>query len=194
MTDHRCVVIRHGETEWSRSGRHTGRTDLALLPEGEEQAMALHPRLSVYRFAAVWTSPLVRARETCRLAGLDEGAVVDPDLAEWDYGSYEGLTTVEIRRRRPGWSLFDDGAPGGERAEEVGRRVDRVIERVRSVSGDVACVAHGHVLRVMAARWAGLEASAGRSFLLGPASLGELGWDREQPVICWWNLVESRRQ
>ena len=155
--------------------------------------MALRSRLSGYRFAAVWTSPLVRARETCRLAGLDDGAVVDPDLAEWDYGSYEGLTTVEIRRQRPGWALFDDGAPGGEGPEEVGRRVDRVIERIRAVPGDVACVAHGHVLRVMAARWVGLEASAGRSFSLGPASLGELGWDREQPVICWWNLVESRR-
>ncbi len=188
MTESRCVVIRHGETEWSRSGRHTGRTDLALLPEGEEQASALGPSLKGYRFTTVLTSPLIRARETCRLAGLGRAAVVDPDLAEWDYGSYEGLTTAEIRRQRPGWNLFDDGAPGGESAAEVGRRVDRIIERVRSVSGDVACVAHGHVLRVMAARWVQLEPSAARFFALGPAALGELDWEREQPVIAAWNV------
>ncbi len=150
--------------------------------------MALAPSLSRYRFATVLTSPLIRARATCRLAGLGEGAIVDPDLSEWDYGIYEGLTTAEIRRRCPGWDLFDDGAPGGERAQDVGRRVDRVIARVRAVPGDVACVAHGHVLRVMAARWAGLKASAGRSLALRPASLGELGWEREQPVISLWNL------
>ena len=182
------MVIRHGETEWSRTGRHTGRTDLPLLPEGEEQARALGLTLAGQPFTTVLTSPLIRARETCRLAGLGEGAVVDPDLAEWDYGSYEGLTTAEIRRERPGWDLFEDGAPGGERAEDVGRRVDRVIERVRAVPGDVACVAHGHVLRVMAARWAGLEAPAARSLALAPASLGELEWEREQPVISRWNL------
>ena len=141
-----------------------------------------------YRFAAVLTSPLSGPGRPAELAGLGQGAVVDPDLAEWDYGSYEGLTTAEIRRERPGWDLFDDGAPGGRRADDVGRRVDRVIERVRAVSGDVACVAHGHVLRVMAARWVGLEPSAGRSLALSPASLGELGWDREQPVISSWNL------
>jgi broad specificity phosphatase PhoE len=188
MTEPRCVVIRHGETEWSRSGRHTGRTDLALLPEGEEQARTLGPSLTGYRFTTVLTSPLIRARETCRLAGLGTEAVVVPDLAEWDYGSYEGLTTPEIRQDRPGWNLFDDGAPGGECAADVGRRVDRVIELVRAAPGDVACVAHGHVLRVMAARWVELEPTAARYFTLGPAARGELDWEREQPVISAWNI------
>jgi broad specificity phosphatase PhoE len=184
---HRCLLIRHGETEWSLSGRHTGLTDLPLLPEGEAQARSLRPRLATYGLAAVLTSPLRRALDTCELAGLGEGAVVDPDLVEWDYGAYEGLTTPEIREERPGWHLFADGAPGGETALEVGARVDRVIARVRAVDGDVACVAHSHVLRVLASRWIGLDPAAGRSFVLGPAGLSELGWDREQPVILRWN-------
>jgi broad specificity phosphatase PhoE len=188
MTRHCCVLIRHGDTEWSRNGRHTGRTDLDLLPEGEERAAALGPKLARFEFAAVWTSPLLRARRTCELAGLGQGAVIDPDLSEWDYGAYEGRTTPEIRAERPGWDLFDDGAPGGERAAEVGRRVDRVIDRVRAVDGDVACVAHGHVLRVLAVRWVGLEAREARGLALGPASLSELGWERQQPVIACWNL------
>ncbi len=187
MTGQRCVVIRHGETEWSRSGRHTGRTDLPLLPEGEDQARALGPRLTGIEFGMVLTSPLVRARETCRLAGLGAGAVVDPDLAEWDYGSYEGLTTAEIRRKRPGWDLFQDGAPGGENADQVGARVDRVIERVLASPGMVACVAHGHLLRVLASRWIGLEASAACHFALNPASISELGWGHERPIIVRWN-------
>ncbi len=187
MIGDRCVVIRHGETEWSRTGRHTGRTDVGLLPEGEEQARALRPRLAGYRFATVLTSPLIRARRTSELAGLGPGSLVDPDLAEWDYGEYEGLTTAEIRRERPGWDLFDDGCPGGEDADSVGRRVDRVIDRVRAGSGDVACVAHGHVLRVLAARWVGLAAPAARALSLGPAALSELGWEREQAVITLWN-------
>jgi broad specificity phosphatase PhoE len=186
MTGPRCVLIRHGETEWSRSGRHTGRTDLPLLPEGEVQARALGPKLTGYRFAAVLTSPLLRARETCALAGIGPG-VIDPDLAEWDYGEYDGLTTPEIREGRPGWDLFDDGAPAGERTEDVSSRVDRVIARVRAEPGDVACVAHAHVLRVLAARWIGLEPSVARSLTLGPASLSELGWEREHPVIARWN-------
>jgi probable phosphoglycerate mutase len=188
MTRHRCVLIRHGETEWSRDGRHTGRTDLPLLPEGKTQAEALAPILAGYEFASVLTSPLIRARETSELAGLGGVAVVDPDLAEWDYGSYEGLTTEEIRRQRPGWDLFDDGAPGGESAGDVRTRVDRVIERVRDTPGDVACVAHAHVLRVLGARWIGLEADGGRCFVLGPASFSELGWERTQPAISRWNV------
>ena len=184
---HRCLLIRHGETEWSRNGRHTGRTDLPLLPEGEEQARALQPKLADYRLTAVFTSPLLRARETCALAGLGPLAVVDPDLAEWDYGAYEGLTTPEIRLGRPGWGLFADGAPDGETAAEVGERVDRVIERARAVDGDVALVAHSHVLRVLAARWIGLDPTVGRLFVLGPAGLSELGWDRGQAVVHRWN-------
>jgi broad specificity phosphatase PhoE len=188
MIAHLCVLVRHGETEWSRNGRHTGRTDLPLISEGENQAKALAATVSAQEFALILCSPLLRARQTGELAGLGDGAVIDPDLAEWDYGEYEGLTTPEIRRERPGWDLFEDGAPGGESAEEVGTRADRVIERVRAAPGDVVCVAHGHLLRVLAARWLGLEARAARYFALGPASVSELGWEREQPVIASWNL------
>ncbi len=187
MTGHRCVLIRHGQTEWSRDGRHTGSTDIQLLPEGEAQAAGLAARLDGYQFTTVLTSPLLRARQTSALAGLDEGAEVDPDLVEWDYGSFEGLTTAEIRLDHPGWDLFDDGAPGGESADQVGVRVDRVIRRVRNAPGDVACVAHGHVLRVLGARWIGLTASSARYFALDPASVSVLGWEREQPVIGEWN-------
>jgi probable phosphoglycerate mutase len=187
MTGHRCVLVRHGETEWSRTGRHTGHTDLALLPEGEAQIVRLAPLLAVFEFSSVLTSPLLRARQTGALAGLDERAEIDPDLVEWDYGSFEGLTTPEIRVDHPGWDLFDDGAPGGESATQVGIRVDRVIRRVRAAPGDVACVAHGHVLRVLGARWIGLPASSARAFALAPASVSVLGWEREQPVIAGWN-------
>jgi broad specificity phosphatase PhoE len=184
---HRCLLIRHGETAWSLSGRHTGRTDLPLLPKGEAQARALRPKLSQHQFTAVLTSPLLRARSTCELAGLGAGSIVDPDLREWDYGAYDGLTTTEIRAERPGWDLFEDGAPGGETAADVGRRADRVIERIRAVPGVVACVAHAHVLRVLTARWIGLDPTGGRSFVLAPASVSALGWEREQPVIAGWN-------
>jgi len=189
MTDPapRCVLVRHGETEWSLDGRHTGRTDLPLLPEGIEQARALRPVLGARTFAAVLTSPLVRARETAELAGLGAGAVVDPDLAEWDYGAYEGVTTNQIREERPGWELFADGVPDGESIEDVAARVDRVIARVRATPGDVACVAHSHVLRVLAARWIGLDPGVGRSLVLDPAAVSELGWDREHPVVLSWN-------
>ena len=183
----RCVLIRHGETAWSLSGQHTGTTDLPLLPEGEVQAAALAPHLSSLAFTLVLTSPLLRARQTCALAGLAGGAVVDPDLAEWDYGDYEGRTTADIREERPSWDLFEDGAPGGEDALQVGKRVDRVIQRIREVPGDVACVAHGHVLRVLAARWVGLGPEAARYLSLSPASLSELGWEHQQPVITRWN-------
>jgi probable phosphoglycerate mutase len=183
----RCVLVRHGETEWSLDGRHTGRTDLPLLPEGIEQARALRPALSTRTFATVLTSPLLRARETAELAGLGSGAVVDPDLAEWDYGAYEGVTTNQIRTERPGWELFADGVPDGETAGDVAARVDRVIARVRALPGDVACVAHSHVLRVLAARWIGLDPGVGRSLVLDPAAVSELGWDREHPVVLSWN-------
>ncbi len=183
----RCVLVRHGETEWSLDGRHTGRTDLPLLAQGVEQAKALRSRLSGRTFAAVLTSPLVRARETAELAGLGAEAVVDPDLAEWDYGAYEGMTTDQIRQEHPGWELFTDGVPDGESVEDVAARVDRVIARVRHTPGDVACVAHSHVLRVLAARWIGLDATVGRSLVLDPAAVSELGWDREHPVVLAWN-------
>jgi len=143
--------------------------------------------MAPYSFAAVLTSPLRRAKDTSALAGLD-GAEEEPDLAEWDYGAYDGVTTEQIRAVRPGWNIFDDGALDGETVEEVGKRVDRVIERVRAVDGDVACVAHAHVLRVLAARWVGLPADGGRYLTLRPASYSELGWERENPVIVRWNL------
>jgi broad specificity phosphatase PhoE len=186
---HRCLLIRHGQTEWSLSGRHTGRTDLPLLPEGEAQSRALRPQFSPGQFTAVLTSPLLRARRTCQLAGLSKGSIVDPDLAEWDYGTYEGLTTAEIRAEQPGWDLFQDGAPGGETPAEVGRRADRVIERIRAVPGEVACVAHAHLLRVLAARWVGLEPAGGRYLVLEPGSISRLDWERQQPVISAWNIT-----
>ena len=183
----RCVLVRHGETEWSLDGRHTGRTDLPLLPEGVAQARALAPTLAALDLAAVFTSPLARARDTAELAGLGAAAVVDPDLAEWDYGAYEGLTTSRIREERPGWELFTDGVPDGESIGEVAVRVDRVIARIRSTPGLVACVAHSHVLRVLAVRWIGLDPTVGRSLRLDPAAVSELGWDRERPVMVSWN-------
>jgi probable phosphoglycerate mutase len=183
----RCLLIRHGQTQWSLDGRHTGRTDVQLTPEGEAQSRALSPELVHHQFTAVLCSPLLRARRTCELAGLGGQAVIDPDLSEWDYGAYEGLTTVEIRSERPGWDLFDDGAPGGETAADVGGRADRVIGRIQGTPGAVACVAHAHVLRVLAARWIGLDPAGGRSLVLAPASVSELGWERERPVISGWN-------
>ncbi|HEV3281075.1 MAG TPA: histidine phosphatase family protein [Acidimicrobiales bacterium] len=183
----RCLLVRHGQTEWSQDGRHTGRSDPVLLPEGETRARALAARLAPYATATVLTSPLRRARETAELAGLGRRAIVDPDLCEWDYGSYDGLTSAEIRDMRAGWDLFTDGTPDGEGVTDVGRRVDRVIARIRSTPGDVVIVAHAHVLRVLGARWIGLEPTGGRHFRLAPASVSELGWEREVPVINLWN-------
>ncbi|HUY66718.1 MAG TPA: histidine phosphatase family protein [Acidimicrobiales bacterium] len=180
------MLIRHGQTQWTLEGRHTGRTDLPLTPLGEAQSRALAPEFA-HHFTAVFCSPLLRARRTCELAGLGERVVIDPDLCEWDYGAYEGLTTAEIRSERAAWDLFDDGAPGGETAADVGRRADRAIARIRAIAGDVACVAHAHVLRVLAARWIGLDPAGGRHLVLAPASVSELGWERERPVICGWN-------
>jgi probable phosphoglycerate mutase len=186
----RMVLLRHGATEWSNSGQHTGRTDIPLLQEGEAQAEAAGVYLrdsGRADFDLVLSSPLVRAADTCRLAGF-EGAP-DTDLMEWDYGDYEGITTRDIRRDRPDWSLWEHGVPGGERAAEVGRRVDQVIERARTLPGDTLCVAHGHVLRVLAARWLGLPPIAGRLFLLSPGAVCVLGRDLDTPAIELWNYV-----
>ena len=181
------VLVRHGETEWSRSGQHTGVTDLPLTPVGRRQAERLGVRLGNWRFVRVLCSPLQRALETARLAGRGDAVEVLPSLAEWDYGAYEGRTTADIRTVRPGWSLWHDGAPGGEQAEEVGVRVDRVVATVRRSEGDVAVFAHGHVLRVLTARWLGLRAGEGRHFALGTATLSVLGYERETPVVVRWN-------
>jgi probable phosphoglycerate mutase len=186
------VLVRHGETDWSRAGRHTGRTDEPLNETGRANAAALAGRLAGRSFALVLTSPLSRAVETCRLAGLGDAAQVRDDLAEWDYGEYEGRTTPEIRAGRPGWSLWADGVVGGETIADVGARVDRVIAEAARAGGDVALFAHGHVLRVLAARWLGLEPDAGKLLALDPASVSVLGWEREWRVIRSWN--ETRRQ
>jgi probable phosphoglycerate mutase len=179
------VLLRHGATEWSLSGQHTGRTDIPLLDVGCDQARAAGELLRSMKFAQVLTSPLLRARETCTLAGF--AAEPEPDLVEWDYGAYEGLTSAEIRAERPGWTLWSDGVIDGEGAADVGRRVDRVIERARLVQGDTLCVAHGHVLRVLAARWLGLPPVGGRLFALGTGTVSILGWERDSPVVSLWN-------
>jgi probable phosphoglycerate mutase len=181
------VLIRHGETEWSKALKHTGRTDLPLTDEGRRMAGLVGRALKGRTFALVLTSPLQRARETCALAGLGDQAQIRPDLLEWDYGAYEGLTTAEIREKNPSWSLWDDGVPEGETAADVGTRVDRVIAEVRGAPGDAALFAHAHVLRVLAARWLDLPPDAGRLFALATATISILGYEREQPVIGCWN-------
>jgi probable phosphoglycerate mutase len=180
-------VIRHGETEWSLNGRHTGTTDIPLTDNGRRLARRLQPALRNRAFALVLVSPLRRARETCELAGVSGGAVIEPDLVEWDYGKYEGLTSEEIHAHAPGWLVFRDGCPGGESPAEVGGRADRVIARARSVEDDVALFAHGHVLRVLAARWLGLPASDGQHFLLETATLSVLDYYRGVPALKTWN-------
>jgi broad specificity phosphatase PhoE len=181
------VLVRHGQTEWSLSGQHTGTTDIPLTEEGERHARALGARLSGWDFARVLTSPLARALETCRLAGLGEGAEVTADLREWDYGEYEGRRTVDIRTERPGWGLWRDGVPGGETVDQVGERADRVIAAAKGTDGDVALFAHGHVLRVLAARWIGLPPDQGARLALSTASISVLGWERETAVVERWN-------
>ena len=181
------VLVRHGETEWTLSGQHTGRTDIPLTEHGREAARAVGAVLKDRHFALVLTSPLARATETCRLAGLGDAAVQRDELREWDYGAYEGRKTVDIRGERPGWSLWRDGVPDGETAAEVAARVDRVISELRDVDGDAAVFSHGHLLRVLAARWLGLEPEAGRLFALDPATISVLGYERESPVIRLWN-------
>jgi len=180
-------VVRHGQTEWSRTGRHTGRTDVALEPEGVAQALGVGRALAGCSFARVLSSPLSRAGATCELAGFGGRAEVTADLVEWDYGDYEGRTTDDIREGAPGWTLWADGVPGGETAAEVGRRVDRVIEAARAAGGDTLCFAHGHVLRVLAARWVGLPPAGGRLLALEAGTVGVLGWERQVPVIDRWN-------
>jgi len=182
-------LARHGETEWSISGRHTGRTDLPLTAQGEQNARLLGARLAGMKFAQVATSPVQRASRTCELAGFGGEAVSDDDLMEWDYGEYEGLRTTEILVDRSDWFLFRDGCPGGESPQQVGARADRVIERIRAAEGNTILFAHGHYLRVFTARWLGLEPYAGRFFVLGTAGLSVLGYEhnRQQPVVRLWN-------
>jgi broad specificity phosphatase PhoE len=187
MGKNRTVIVRHGETEWSASGQHTSHTDLPLTEAGRTRAAALAVALRGGDYALVLCSPLRRARETCELAGFDERAVICEELREWDYGEYEGLTTPEIRAQRPDWNLWRDGCPQGEQPEQVAARADRVIERARDADGDVLAFAHGHILRVLTARWIEAEAAAGSRFALGAGAVGVLGYERETPVLQRWN-------
>jgi broad specificity phosphatase PhoE len=183
-------LARHGNTAWTLTGQHTGLTDLPLTPNGERNARRLGERLKGMIFAKVFTSPLQRAARTCELAGFGAQAETDPDLVEWDYGQYEGLRLAEILQERPGWQLFRDGCPGGESPAQIGERADRVVARVRVVPGNVLLFSSGHFIRVLAARWLALSpASAGRYFVLSPASLSALSYEHNlsQPVIRLWN-------
>jgi probable phosphoglycerate mutase len=183
----RAFLVRHGQTSWSLTGRHTSRTDRELDREGVDQARALGRRLAGHHFERVLSSPLERARETCRLAGLDGRAEVMSDLAEWDYGELEGQTTPAIRTEHPGWVLWSDGAPGGEQVGDVAKRAQRVADEVRASRGDVALFAHGHILRVLASVWVGLPPETGRCLALDAGSISVLGWERDAPVIELWN-------
>lgn len=183
-------LVRHGETEWSLSGRHTGSTDIPLTERGEQDAKSLGNDFRTLTFSAVFTSPRSRARRTCELVGLAKAAEIDPDLAEWDYGDFEGLTSAEIAQKSPAWNLFLDGCPNGESPSQVSDRADRVIGRVRKREGNVAVFSHGHFGRVLAARWVGSPASLGQRFFLATASLSILGYEHgsaDEPVIQLWN-------
>jgi len=184
-------LIRHGQTAWTLSGAHTGRTDLPLTEAGRENAIAVGRFLAGRKFAMVLTSPLQRARETCRLAGYGDVAQADPNLAEWDYGEYEGRTTSDIRKERPDWYLWRDGPLNGETVEQVGGRAEKVLTRIAAVDGDVALFAHGHLLRILTARWLALPPDCGRMFALNTGTVSTLGFERETHVILQWNLPTS---
>jgi len=187
-------LMRHGETAWSLSGQHTGRTDIPLTEQGEQDARKLAERLRALEFSRVFTSPLQRARRTCELAGLGDLAEIEPDLAEWDYGEYEGLRPVDIRKTRPDWNVFRDGSPGGESPAQVSERADRLIARLRALEGGIAIFSHGHFGRVLAARWIGLEIRQAQNLLLGTASISILGYEHnvaEVPAIVLWNAVSK---
>jgi broad specificity phosphatase PhoE len=186
-TGHDAVLVRHGQTEWSLNGRHTGTSDIPLTAEGRAEAQAAGRRIADRSFALVLCSPLSRAIETCRLAGHGDAAQIREELREWDYGDYEGLTSAQIRDERPDWYLFRDGCPNGETADQVGARVDRVIAEIRGVDGDAAVFGHGHCLRVLAARWLGFAAEDGGRLALSTATIGTLGYEHERPALWLWN-------
>jgi probable phosphoglycerate mutase len=189
----KLYLVRHGDTKWTDTHRHTGRSDIPLTESGRRHARELAEALPTTAFAAVFTSPLQRAAETCALAGFGGVAQFDPDLLEWDYGSFEGMTTAEILKLRPDWELFRDGGNGGETPGDVAARADHFIAKARATGGDVLAFASGHIIRMIAARWLGLPPSHGRFFFCRPASIGELGYeheDREQPILGVWNYVK----
>lgn len=184
-------LVRHGETEWSLSGRHTGQSDIPLTANGEAAARQIGPRLADKRFSAVWSSPSQRARNTCELSGFGAGAIVKDDLAEWDYGAYEGITTKEILASRPGWQLFRDGCPNGEAAQDVGARADRIISELQQANAPILIFSSSHFLRVLGARWLGLSPTDGARFILDTASISVLGYEHDltEPVIRRWNGI-----
>jgi broad specificity phosphatase PhoE len=193
----KLYLARHGDTPWTDSHQHTGRTDLPLNERGEEHARQLGERLRRFSFVHVFSSPLQRASKTCELAGFGVGAEVDPDLIEWDYGRFEGKLTSEVLKEWPGWELYRDGCPGGESPEDLAMRADRFIARVHSINGDVLAFSSGHIIRMIAARWCGLTPAAGRVFFCRPASVGVLGFEhesRDQPIIRLWNYVSEPRE
>jgi probable phosphoglycerate mutase len=193
----RLFLARHGDTAWTDSRQHTGRTDLPLNERGEERARQIGERLRRFSFAHVFTSPLQRASKTCALAGFGEVAEVDPDLVEWDYGRFEGKLTRDVVKERPGWELYRDGCPDGESPEDVAARADHFIARVRGIDGDVLAFSSGHIIRMIAARWLGVPPAAGRFFFCRPASVGVLGFEhhsREEPIIGLWNYVGQKRE
>ena len=185
----KIYLVRHGDTAWSVSGQHTGKTDIPLTPDGEAEAERLQRRLAAIKPVQVWCSPLQRARRTCELAGWGAEMQIDADLTEWDYGDYDGRTTAEIKQERSDWSLFRDGCPNGETAEQVGVRADRIIARARALNGDVLLFGHSHTFRVLAARWLALSAQGGAYFKLAPASVSVLSYEHTEaePVISLWN-------
>jgi probable phosphoglycerate mutase len=193
----KLYLARHGDTAWTDTSRHTGLTDVPLNERGEEHARQLGQRLRGFSFVQVVTSPLVRASRTCALAGFDADIAVDPDLVEWDYGLYEGRTSIDILKERPGWELFRDGCPGGESPGDVAARADRFIARVNDLDGDVLAFSSGHMIRMIAARWCDLLPLAGRVFFCRPASVGVLGFEhdrRDQPILNLWNYVSEPRE
>jgi probable phosphoglycerate mutase len=190
-------LARHGDTAWTDSRKHTGRTDIPLNERGEEHARQMGVRLRGFSFVRVFTSPLQRASKTCELAGFGGVAEVDPDLVEWDYGDLEGLLTSEILKGRPGWELYREGCPGGESPEDIATRADRFIKRVQTMSGLILAFSSGHIIRMIAARWNGLAPAAGRVFFCRPASVGVLGFEhdnRDEPIIRLWNYISEPRE
>lgn len=187
FTHHKIYLVRHGETEWALSGKHTGRSDIPLTSNGQAQARDLEKYLKGLGVQKVFSSPSQRAKETCRLAGFLSHAIIDDELHEWDYGQYEGMTTTEIRKTAPLWTVFSQGAPGGESVADMGQRVNRVLGRLRSIPGDVIIFSSGHILRALAARWLDMPVGFGERFVLSPASLSVLGFEKEVPAILTWN-------
>jgi probable phosphoglycerate mutase len=190
----RIFLIRHGETNWSVAGKHTGLTDVPLTEEGKKQAALLGKRLQGHTFQKVFTSPLQRAQETCRLAGMGKHAIIDPNLVEWNYGRYEGLTSEEIRKIDPAWNLFSQGAPKGESVADISARATKVLIKLQSLHGDLALFSSAHFLRILTVKWLQLPPSEGRHFFLSPASLSILGFEHQNPALLLWNELGTRQK